>query len=341
MSDEKAEARKFRELRSFFKSSWIQVPDRSSDSRFMRPQYVAKSAGEEHEGQESESTNSNNGLSGSCSVSASATYVYNPDLTQPPHILLILSKMPYLSFSTHHQREKDGRDATFHSSLRLRSLEQAKEDHDKMLNAYKNTEAVLHVSSTLDEFYYHFGSDDDSSKLRDKSNKTQVVSRYLNEKNKKRKKSTDNDLEFWPLIRVNHLWMWNINNGWPNFLLPLVHDSDLYSEWLITATSPKIDDSDGSLVSEITEHLQNEAQAGNTQSEPDSAEELGRIIVDYCMGAYERKRKPSTKSHVNGATDQQDSSSQSHREQQNDELSIRQIFSNFINEQVGTTLSAL
>jgi hypothetical protein len=40
MNDEKLEPRQYHKLKSFFRDSWVQVPDRTSPSRSMRPRTV-------------------------------------------------------------------------------------------------------------------------------------------------------------------------------------------------------------------------------------------------------------------------------------------------------------
>lgn len=42
MNDEKLEPRQYHELKSFFRDSWAQVPDRTSSSRSMRPRNVVR-----------------------------------------------------------------------------------------------------------------------------------------------------------------------------------------------------------------------------------------------------------------------------------------------------------
>lgn len=46
LKESKASKRQTQSFASFLRSSWVQVPDRTSASRFMRPLYVSKSSDE-------------------------------------------------------------------------------------------------------------------------------------------------------------------------------------------------------------------------------------------------------------------------------------------------------
>lgn len=67
------------------------------------------------------------------------------------------------------------------------------------------------MSSTLDEWYYHFDPDDpESMEDKVKRNGSQVVRNYLPEADVKK--------NHWPLIRVNQLWAWTIGNSMSSHL---------------------------------------------------------------------------------------------------------------------------
>ncbi|KAJ4230958.1 hypothetical protein NW759_002941 [Fusarium solani] len=126
-------------LASFFRSSWVQVPDGTSASRFMRPLYVAK-RGDEHDTATKESH-------GPRPLRVSAAY------------------FPYLSFS---------KNVVVKDSYESRQREAS---YKELLEVYK--EDALHQSATLDEAYYHFALDPASKEEQDVRNKTQVVTEYL------------------------------------------------------------------------------------------------------------------------------------------------------------------
>ncbi|KAL3595567.1 hypothetical protein FPOAC2_09910 [Fusarium poae] len=56
--------KKFQELASFLRTTWVQIPDKSTSSRFMRPQYVEnKSESHEHNSEECKELKTNDALS--------------------------------------------------------------------------------------------------------------------------------------------------------------------------------------------------------------------------------------------------------------------------------------
>ncbi|KAF4943234.1 hypothetical protein FGADI_13545 [Fusarium gaditjirri] len=132
----------------------------------------------------------------------------------------------------------------------------------------------VHLSSTLDEWYHHFGTDDGSVKDRDRRNKTQVATRCL--------LGTDNvdGQDSWPVIEVNQLWIWTIHN-----------------KWIITACPSSIDGSGSTLVAEVRSHLCKQVEAGGEEGLPETATDLARCIIDYCIGSYERQQKAIPQEH--------------------------------------------
>ncbi|CAH0044338.1 unnamed protein product [Clonostachys solani] len=47
----------------------------------------------------------------------------------------------------------------------------------------------------------------------------------------------------------------------------------------------------------FVEYLNKQADAGGVQSQPASAEEMMKVMVDYCIGSYERRRQPAESGH--------------------------------------------
>ncbi|RSL74439.1 hypothetical protein CEP53_000312 [Fusarium sp. AF-6] len=211
----KSEAEK---VASFLRSSWIEIPDRTSTSRFMRPRYVVKKADIATE-QDAEDKNELKGKS----IAVSAIYI------------------PYLYFSTYHQSESGEQmvDTTVRSDHERRVQYEIRM-RQELFKAYENS--VIHQPMTLDEFYYQFASDEESVRDRNSRNKDQVVTRYLLPGNIEQER-------FWPLLRVDQLWAWTIDE----------------------------------------KHVRSQVQDGSLQSRPDSATEMSKVIVDYCIGTYDRE----------------------------------------------------
>ncbi|RSL93591.1 hypothetical protein CEP52_013157 [Fusarium oligoseptatum] len=181
--------------------------------------------------------------------------------------------------------------------------------------------SVVHQPTTLDEFYYQFASDKDSVEDKNTRNKDQVVTKYLQRRDIKEQR-------FWPLLRVGQLWIWTIDE-----------------KWLITSTSCATNDRRDNLVTDILGHLQRQVENGSRRLGPTSATEMSRVIVDYCIGTYERKRKRQT-----GGTTAQDQhqvnthsvdQSATEDEKHKEERSIHQIFSDSINEIAQSSLFSL
>lgn len=74
----------------------------------------------------------------------------------------------------------------------------------ELFRAYENS--VIHQPTTLDEFYYQFASDKDSTGDRNLRNKDQVVTKYLPHGDMEKQR-------FWPLLRVSQLWVWTIDES--------------------------------------------------------------------------------------------------------------------------------
>ncbi|RSL54692.1 hypothetical protein CEP54_009739 [Fusarium duplospermum] len=327
----KSEAEK---VTSFLRSSWIEIPDRTSTSRFMRPRYVVKKAdiateqdaGDENTlkdaseqgsirtGNRSLSSEKDQGEERSMSSqeTSSTPVDRDPDGTEKDKSFAVSAiYMPYLYFSTYHQSESGGQvAATTNPSYHERRLQDEIRMREELFKAYENS--VIHQPTTLDEFYYQFASDEDSVIDRNSRNKDQVVTRYL----------LGGDIEkqrLWPLLRVGQLWIWTIDeSGLPVALttpqLLALRILNCLIEWLITSTSCATNHIRDNLVTDILGHVREEVYNGSLRSEPTSATEMSRLIVDYCIGAYDRKR-----SHQDERLHQA-------------ERSIHQIFSDSINE---------
>ncbi|KAK0381850.1 hypothetical protein CLIM01_00749 [Colletotrichum limetticola] len=158
------------------------------------------------------------------------------------------------------------------------NFQTAKKMYESLLKEY--SESTVHGSPTLDEWYYHFAKgDDEAAKDRLVRNKSQVVTEYLNggrkseqnEYNHGSSASTSSSGEL-ALLRVNQVWIWTIGK-----------------KWLITANSCLFDNGNDTLVQGLLDQLSTQAQYGGRMSQPGSADEMSRLIVEYCIASYERR----------------------------------------------------
>ncbi|CZS75245.1 unnamed protein product [Fusarium graminearum] len=296
LKESKASKRQTQSFASFLRSSWVQVPDRTSASRFMRPLYVSKSSDEIDAQEDAASTT--DGKSKKRPLVISAAY------------------MPYLSMSKYIPA------STASAASKGESL------YKQLLDAYKDD--AVHQSATLDESYYHFGSDEASRADQEDRNKSQVVTKYLNgkkeeeevKKEKKKKKKNENRKRKedeqpsgpFNVVRVKQLWVWTI-----------------LDEWVITATSHPVDEvQEDDLPKDFLNNLAIQEQITEASSQPGFTARIATLIANYCVDAYERKR---TSEQVDTSQHSDSSSSNSHDVRKElSTRSIRQLFSDIVNE---------
>ncbi|CAG9993961.1 unnamed protein product [Clonostachys byssicola] len=130
--------------------------------------------------------------------------------------------------------------------------------------------------------------DKDSGDDQERRNKAQIVTKLWESTNQMPLGSDDP----WPILRVNQLWVWTIN------------DKKIWVDGFI-------------------EYLSKQAESREAQSQPASTEEMMKAMVDYCIGFYERRRQPAESRHH----DKQEKGQNDHQRHM---LSIRQQFSQYI-----------
>ncbi|RBR13502.1 uncharacterized protein FIESC28_08130 [Fusarium coffeatum] len=335
-----------RGIMSFFRDSWVQIPDQTSSSRLMRPRYVERQRATDRKGgadingsdigkEEANSAvstatpstaslgdtedESADGRSSNSNTDQGSTSEGSTKTTEEPDSEFLDASalyMPYLEFSFYHRDEDNVCTEEYSQSAAVKYFD-AKENEilsdlkkrNTLLNAYKAS--AFHEPSTLDEFYYHFA--DDSNEERNMRNRTQVVTKYL----------YPNGLEgrnYWPLLRVSQLWI-----------------------WIIDDTNGEKDD----LVANVLKYVDNEVESGSYRAPPASANDMSRVIVDYCIYAYEQKRNedyvsgehtredPEANAASDGtqvATIDDDKGVVSQQLARRKQRSIRQVYSDYVNE---------
>ncbi|KAJ3536507.1 hypothetical protein NM208_g5691 [Fusarium decemcellulare] len=348
----------FEELASFLRASWVEIPDRTSPSRFMRPRFVksklARVRGKEAETEKAENftpiqedrDDREGAVEGNRPEDRPDGYEEERDerdeddrferdegrTSEPTTTKVAKTKnfdgsalyMPYLSFSTYRTQDKEGHNDS--ASGRFKNQDKGesrssrrRERRRALFRAYEGER--FHASSTLDEYYYHFAKDDESAMDQDSRNEDQVVTKYL------RTQGLEDDTA-WPLLRVNQLWAWTIGE-----------------EWLITASSCASSDEKSKFVMDILTHLRKRTKDGNHWPGPASPADLRNVIAEYCIGVYERKYELCELLSVQDNKDHQISIARGNQGDvggggtqeprkcavENPERSIRQIFSDSIN----------
>ncbi|SPN96596.1 uncharacterized protein DNG_00118 [Cephalotrichum gorgonifer] len=256
----------FHDVSSFLRSSWDEIPDRSSASRFMKPRCIR-----------SHQRSGRRDKTGSASGEEMAG-----------HMALY---MPYFTFATQcrdkiqasakseereEARKKRKRRGDAESQNDPVTFEKDKKQHDELLEAKKKYDSLLeayngkliHGSRTLDESYYHMAQDERFQKDMKQRNETQVVTREIMAQS-----LTDKDTS-WTLVRVDQLWLWVIND-----------------EWLITCSTHRADGCEDPILTGILDYLTKESEGRGSQDLPLSTQSMSSLIVDYCVGLYEQEHK--------------------------------------------------
>ncbi|KAF0316071.1 alkyl hydroperoxide reductase thiol specific antioxidant mal allergen [Colletotrichum asianum] len=264
-------------LSSFLQASWVQIPDKTSPSRFMRPRYVRMQAEDvsvpETNAVQSDHAPEDNVGSPPGPVPQDDKKMKSSNSLHCPASALY---MPFLVVGQYdHEKEHTQHDGTPEATSfpRPQSMEQPERAFQRqdLFSAYKTS--VLHDSPTLDEHYYHFAEDKDSARDRLDRNETQVITKYLSPGSKvggKRQKPQKPQT----ILRVSQLWAWTIGD-----------------KWLITSTSCAKVDEKSTFVAEIREHLLRRADDGSLNGGIHSPQELSKVIAEYCIGACERKQE--------------------------------------------------
>ncbi|KAF5692443.1 hypothetical protein FDENT_2965 [Fusarium denticulatum] len=246
---------------------WVVVPDKESHSRMMRPQSVIRpeEAGRGDSGTGQESKKDPTKAEAAVPESTGGEQKHHDDWNSAEKKYQFVPAsalyMPYLAYSSH---------CGVVGGIKDTKLKKAHEAYEELLESYNGKNEQQHGSPTLDEWYYQFAQDDkeaiDDQRER---NKNQVVSKYLKENEDGSRASK---LHQWTVVRVNQLWIWTVADN-----------------WIITSTSSPLDDSPDALVDDILNLLSNQAEYGGSRAQPVSAAELVPVIVDHCIGSYDRR----------------------------------------------------
>lgn len=118
------------------------------------------------------------------------------------HRNLIPRKMPFLAIDQHKAGDEPGTTLRDKRGVPAHSSKGSK--RRRLFEVYR--QSIIHDSPTLDEFYYHFASDEKSENDRCSRNKTQVVTKYFHPNGVE-------DVDSWSFLRVSQLWAWTIGDG--------------------------------------------------------------------------------------------------------------------------------
>ncbi|ETS82476.1 hypothetical protein PFICI_04352 [Pestalotiopsis fici W106-1] len=315
------------DVKSFLRTSWFQIPDQSSKTRIMRPQFIERSnlsasktrdenidtdvpaeAPHIHESSVGEDTKDE----GRVVVGKDTQGVEKQK--QSPFVASSAVYMPFLAFSTltgtmKSEDRKEDENWPVLSKIAERRIDEIGGKYRNLIDKYDGSQTV-HGCATLDEAYYHFSPEMGEPGVATdciSRNRSQVVTKHFLRRSNKSlptNDAPDTDKTYWPILRVNQIWIWTIAN-----------------KWLISATSHQPDDYEQSWIDGFIQHLNQRLATGGTQPQPATTSEMIKVMVDYCIGFYERRRVWED---LTPKTDTQ-------KDDEAEKLSMRQIFSNHIN----------
>ncbi|KAF5581079.1 ankyrin unc44 [Fusarium pseudoanthophilum] len=273
MHNERYQTQEYSKARSFFRDSWVVVPDKESHSRMMRPQSVVRTKTQKADGEVVRvgeySTNHPGKVEAVVADSKEGGKKRDNNRDSESHQPTKKHEfahasaiyMPYLAYSSHCGELSETQDT---------KLKEAHQANQSLLDSYNGKDEQQHGSPTLDEWYYQFAQDDpEATNDQKQRNKSQVVSKYLKENEDERSASKGNRCT---VVRVNQLWIWTIADN-----------------WIITSTSSPFDSSPDVLVDDILSVLSKQAEYGGSRAQPIFAADLVHVIVDHCIGSYERR----------------------------------------------------
>ncbi|KAJ4243835.1 hypothetical protein NW762_014713 [Fusarium torreyae] len=259
--------KKFAEINSFLRASWSQMPDRTSQSRIMKPGCT---------------TNANLKDDNNRSFDVHAIY------------------LPYFTLSKEYREPKPGINENTREVETVHDLAGFRDKYKRVLECYDGK--TIHGSATLDESYYHFTmsqkkedepqhleTNPEQEKDRQRRNESQIVTKHIHGKDVSKRSS-------WTLVRVNQLWAWVIgNNMFPELVTETLRATNSGpSEWLITATTHPIDCSEDPFLMNALEHISKRAEVEGREVKSRSPLEMAKTIVEFCIGAYDRQPQTET-----------------------------------------------
>ncbi|RSL79740.1 hypothetical protein BHE90_001537 [Fusarium euwallaceae] len=300
---DKSEAEK---VASFLRSSWIEIPDRTSTSRFMRPRHVVKKAYNATKQDEEDKNEWKD---------TSDIYSRHNEQRETPSAFEDREHGPAeeqrISFddiasTPRREREEEPRShshvvdadrgeaersksfavsatympylyfSTYHQSESGEQMADTEDPSDFEKKIQHEVKMRQELFKAYENSVIHQPTTLDEFYYQFASDIISVMDRNSRNKDQVITKSLGRrdikEQRFWPLLRVSQLWVWTIDE-----------------KWLITSTSCATDDIRDNLVADILEHLRKQVQDGSRRFGPTSATEMSRVIVDYCIGTHDRK----------------------------------------------------
>ncbi|KAI1752545.1 hypothetical protein F4782DRAFT_122758 [Xylaria castorea] len=158
------------------------------------------------------------------------------------------------------------------------------ESYQKLIKAYRDGGGILHSSQTLDEYFYHSLSDKAAKTDLELRNQTQVTSKRILEVG-----AHDNCQGDWTIIRVDHLWLWIIDDSEYShrFLCCMLQKPDIpLSETIISCSTHRKDQIRDPILEGIWKYMNSEEVQSGRASLPSSSYKMAQFITEFCINFF-------------------------------------------------------
>ncbi|KAJ8133086.1 hypothetical protein O1611_g544 [Lasiodiplodia mahajangana] len=136
--------------------------------------------------------------------------------------------------------------------------------YQKLIEAYKESGAILHVSQTLDEYFHHSFPDQAAQEDLRYRNRTQVTSKRIRDVGLHGNGRVD-----WTIIRVDHLWIWIIDD-----------------KTIISSSTHRMDKVQDPILEGIWKHMNSDKVKSGRRSLPSSSYGMAQFITAFCINFF-------------------------------------------------------
>ncbi|KFH45075.1 Serine/threonine-protein phosphatase 6 regulatory ankyrin repeat subunit C-like protein [Hapsidospora chrysogenum ATCC 11550] len=250
--DRGVQEHEFQDLSSFLSSSWAQTPDRISKTRFMKPRCAVRELGLSRIKDAYAAKEKNEG---DLDLNSFFGVVEENHEIQHSQAMALYPQIPYLTFS---KERSEGLES------------EARNNYESLLAEYD--EYVIHGSRTLDEFYYHFSSEERFLEDMRERNLDQVVTKAID--------GSPDGNDDWTSVRVDQAWLWMLDE-----------------DTLITSSTHRVDGGEDPFFHGIVDLLGKSGQSKAKQSPPINASEMSDLIADFCVGFFDAQPRQRHEAH--------------------------------------------
>ncbi|KAL3292491.1 1-alkyl-2-acetylglycerophosphocholine esterase, partial [Colletotrichum asianum] len=321
MKDERQHVGHFNQAKSFFRDSWIEVPDKLSVARMMRPRFVTRDKKEtgiqgrdENTGPERNSDSETISMDGGDRENAKKeeradlkdTFEQMGLQHEEPTVTAIY--MPYLSYAFQYGGGINNKENDEANPMSFQTEEQL-EDRlatTEELTTHCTAGDVIGLETKKEHKHEYDEGSNYAKRLMKTQDTYQVLldeykgkiihgSSTLDEsyyhfgddpgsiEDRMRRNKTQVVTEIWRKKRLGSYWLLiRVNQLWI---------WTINNRWLISASSHPIDDGENELLNDVLDRLEKDREAGGSILQQASTAEMSQLIVDFCVDSYEQKPK--------------------------------------------------